>query len=172
MLRRWRVCSIWHKFFNWSKIVSTTPRLFNRYGGVLKIFIFNLGKTYIIILIALGVSSTSKFSLRTLTEVTTDGVASLMVGENDVDKCIMKSTSSLLGCKIDKSLTVAQASMAFINQIDTAENPNLAAQVERAKLFADAGVIGRILKRILLVFKQFKLTNVRRFNSGILYNKK
>ena len=108
----------------------------------LKTFIFNLGKTYIIILVALGVSSTSEFSLRTLTEVTTDGVASLMVGENDVGECIMKSTSSLLGCKIDKSLTVAQASMAFINQIDTAENPNLAAQVERAKLFAGAGAAG------------------------------
>ena len=101
-----------------------------------------MGKTYIIILVALGVSSTSEFSLRTLTEVTTDGVASLMVGGNDVGECIMKSTSSLLGCKIDKSLTVAQASMAFINQIDTAENPNLAAQVERAKLFAGAGAAG------------------------------
>ena len=101
-----------------------------------------MGKTYIIILVALGVSSTSEFSLRTLTEVTTDGVASLMVGENDVGECIMKSTSSLLGCKIDKSLTVAQASMAFINQIDTAENPNIAAQVERAKLFAGAGAAG------------------------------
>ena len=108
----------------------------------LKTFIFNLGKTYIIILVALGVSSTSEFSLRTLTEVTTDGVASLMVGENDVGECIMKSTSSLLCCKIDKSLTVAQASMAFINQIDTAENPNIAAQVERAKLFAGAGAAG------------------------------
>ena len=108
----------------------------------LKTFIFNLGKTYIIILVALGVSSTSEFSLRTLTEVTTDGVASLMVGENDVGECIMKSTSSLLGCKIDKSLTVAQASMAFINQIDTADNPNVAAQVERAKLFAGAGAAG------------------------------
>ena len=108
----------------------------------LKTFIFNLGKTYIIILVALGVSSTSEFSLRTLTEVTTDGVASLMVGENDVGECIMKSTSSILGCKIDKSLTVAQASMAFINQIDTADNPNVAAQVERAKLFAGAGAAG------------------------------
>ena len=62
-----------------------------------------------------------------------------MVGENDVGECIMKSTSSILGCKIDKSLTVAQASMAFVNQIDTADNPNVAAQVERAKLFAGAG---------------------------------
>ena len=108
----------------------------------LKTFIFNLGKTYIIILVALGVSSTSEFSLRTLTEVTTDGVASLMVGENDVGECIMKSTSSILGCKIDKSLMVAQTSMAFINQIDTADNPNVAAQVERAKLFAGAGAAG------------------------------
>ena len=108
----------------------------------LKTFIFNLGKTYIIILVALGVSSTSEFSLRTLTEVTTDGVASLMVGENDVGECVMKSTSSILGCKIDKSLMVAQTSMAFINQIDTADNPNVAAQVERAKLFAGAGAAG------------------------------
>ena len=108
----------------------------------LKAFIFNLGKTYIIILVALGVSSTSEFSLRTLTEVTTDGIASLMTGNSDVSECTLKSTSSLMGCKIDKSLTVAQASMAFINQIDTADNPNIAAQVERAKLFAGAGAAG------------------------------
>ena len=108
----------------------------------LKAFIFNLGKTYIIILVALGVSSTSEFSLRTLTEITTDGIASLMTGNSDVSECTLKSTSSLMGCKIDKSLTVAQASMAFINQIDTADNPNIAAQVERAKLFAGAGAAG------------------------------
>ena len=90
-------------------------------------------------MVALGVSSTSEFSLRTLTEVTTDGVASLMVGENDVGECIMKSTSSLLGCKIDKSLTVAQASMAFINQIDTAENPNVAAQVDELNCLLGLG---------------------------------
>ena len=62
-----------------------------------------------------------------------------MTGNSDVSECTLKSTSSLMGCKIDKSLTVAQASMAFINQIDTADNPNIAAQVERAKLFAGAG---------------------------------
>ena len=32
--------------------------------------------------------------------------------------------------------------MAFINQIDTADNPNIADQVERAKLFAGAGAAG------------------------------
>ena len=93
-------------------------------------------------MVALGVPSTSEFSLRTLTEVTTDGIASLMTGNSDVSECTLKSTSSLMGCKIDKSLTVAQASMAFINQIDTADNPNIAAQVERAKLFAGAGAAG------------------------------
>ena len=65
-----------------------------------------------------------------------------MTGNSDVSECTLKSTSSLMGCKIDKSLTVAQASMAFINQIDTADNPNIAAQVERAKLFAGAGAAG------------------------------
>ena len=36
----------------------------------LKAFVFNVGKTYIIILVALGVSSTSEFALRNLTKVT------------------------------------------------------------------------------------------------------
>ena len=114
----------------------------------LKTFVFNVGKTYIIILVALGVSSTSEFALRKLTEVTTDGVASLMLGENeeetskDMSKCLTKATNSVLGCQIDQNLITAQAVMAFINQIDTADNARLADQVEQAKLFAGVGAAG------------------------------
>ena len=109
----------------------------------LKAFVFNVGKTYIIILVALGVSSTSEFALRNLTKVTTDGVASLMMGENEnsdeISKCLMKATSSILGCQIDQNLITAQAVMAFINQIDTADNARLSEQVEQAKWFAGVG---------------------------------
>ncbi|MFC2568313.1 MAG: type IV secretion system protein [Haemophilus parainfluenzae] len=112
----------------------------------LKAFVFNVGKTYIIILVALGVSSTSEFALRNLTKVTTDGVASLMMGENEnsdeISKCLMKATSSILGCQIDQNLITAQAVMAFINQIDTADNARLSEQVEQAKLFAGVGTAG------------------------------
>ena len=114
----------------------------------LKTFVFNVGKTYIIILVALGVSSTSEFALRKLTEVTTDGVASMMLGENeeetskDMSECLTKATNSVLGCQIDQNLITAQAVMAFINQIDTADNARLADQVEQAKLFAGVGAAG------------------------------
>lgn len=109
----------------------------------LKTFVFNIGKTYIIILVALGVSSTSEFAVRELTEVTTDGVASLMMDKDiDISKCTIKASSSVLGCQIDKNLITAQALMAFINQVDTANDVHLAGQVERAKLFAGAGAAG------------------------------
>ena len=116
----------------------------------LKAFVFNVGKTYIIILVALGVSSTSEFALRNLTKVTTDGVASLMMGDNEdsdgysdeISKCLMKANSSVLGCQIDRNLITAQAVMAFVNQIDTADNARLSEQVEQAKLFAGVGTAG------------------------------
>lgn len=109
----------------------------------LKTFVFNIGKTYIIILFALGVSSTSEFAVRELTEVTTDGVASLMMDKDiDISKCTIKASSSVLGCQIDKNLITAQALMAFINQVDTANDVHSAEQVERAKLFAGAGAAG------------------------------
>jgi|GEM_PF-584242 virB6 protein len=109
----------------------------------LKTFVFNIGKTYIIILFALGVSSTSEFAVRELTDVTTDGVASLMMDKDiDISKCTIKASSSVLGCQIDKNLLTAQALMAFINQVDTANDVHSAGQVERAKLFAGAGAAG------------------------------
>ena len=109
----------------------------------LKTFVFNIGKTYIIILVALGVSSTGEFAVRELTEVTTDGVASLMMDKDiDISKCTIKASSSVLGCQIDKNLITAQALMAFINQVDTANDVHSAEQVERAKLFAGAGAAG------------------------------
>lgn len=109
----------------------------------LKTFVFNIGKTYIIILFALGVSSTSEFAVRELTEVTTDGVASLMMDKDiDISKCTIKASSSVLGCQIDKNLITAQALMAFINQVDTTNDVHSAEQVERAKLFAGAGAAG------------------------------
>ena len=117
------------------------------------VFRLPFGKTYIIILFALGVSSTSEFAVRELTEVTTDGVASLMMDKDiDISKCTIKASSSVLGCQIDKNLITAQALMAFINQVDTANDVHSAEQVERAKLFAGAGAAGpRIVTGTMLI---------------------
>ncbi|WP_277074271.1 type IV secretion system protein [Simonsiella muelleri] len=109
----------------------------------LKAFVFNLGKSYFIILLALGVSSTSAFSLRTLTETLTNGVASIMSEEGEnINQCIVTTSGSLLGCKIDKNLSTTQAIMGFINQVDTANNPILEEKVEKAKMFAGIGSAG------------------------------
>ena len=109
----------------------------------LKAFVFNLGKSYFIILLALGVSPTSAFSLRTLTETLTNGVASIMSEEGEnINQCIVTTSGSLLGCKIDKNLSTTQAIMGFINQVDTANNPILEEKVEKAKMFAGIGSAG------------------------------
>ena len=66
----------------------------------------------------------------------------MMDKDIDISKCTIKASSSVLGCQIDKNLITAQALMAFINQVDTANDVHSAEQVERAKLFAGAGAAG------------------------------
>ncbi len=62
-------------------------------------------------------------------------------GEN-INQCIVTTSGSLLGCKIDKNLSTTQAIMGFINQVDTANNPILEEKVEKAKMFAGIGSAG------------------------------
>lgn len=109
----------------------------------LKGFIFNLGKSYVIILMALGVSSSSSFALRTLTETLNNGVSQIMLGnDSSGSKCLLTTTRDMLGCKIDKNLSVTQGVMGFMNQIDTADDPILEEKVDKAKLFAGIGTAG------------------------------
>ncbi len=109
----------------------------------LKGFIFSLGKSYVIILMALGVSSNSSFALRALTETLNNGVSQIMMGnDSSGSKCLLTTTSDMLGCKIDKNLSVTQGVMGFMNQIDTADDPVLEEKVDKAKLFAGIGTAG------------------------------
>lgn len=109
----------------------------------LKGFLFNLGKSYFIVLMALGVSSNSVFAVRSLTEQLTNGISSIMTENNqNIQKCILNSSGDMLGCKIDKNLATTQAVMGFINQVDTVDDPILEEKVEKAKLFAGIGTAG------------------------------
>lgn len=109
----------------------------------LKGFLFNLGKSYFIVLMALGVSSNSSFAVRSLTEQLTNGISSIMTESNqNISKCIISTSSDMLGCKIDKNLATTQAVMGFINQVDTVDDPILEGKVEKAKLFAGIGTAG------------------------------
>ena len=54
----------------------------------LKGFIFSLGKTYFIIMMALGVASSSSFALRTLTDTLSNGISEIMTDTNEYgSKC-------------------------------------------------------------------------------------
>lgn len=109
----------------------------------LKGFLFNLGKSYVIILMALGVSSSSAFALRTLTETLNNGISQIMMGsDSSGSKCLLTTTSDILGCKIDKNLSITQGVMGFMNQIDTADDPILEEKVDKAKMFAGIGTAG------------------------------
>ena len=109
----------------------------------LKGFIFSLGKTYFIIMMALGVASSSSFALRTLTDTLSNGISEIMTDTNEYgSKCLTNASGSFLGCKIDQNLTVAQGIMGFINTVDTVDDPVLERQVDKAKWFAGLGSSG------------------------------
>ncbi|MDO4640688.1 MAG: hypothetical protein Q4A84_03155 [Neisseria sp.] len=86
----------------------------------LKGFASNLGKTYFIVAMALGVASSSGFALRTLTDTLADGMSEIMRGDSKAGSaCLTKSTDSFVGCKIDQNLTITQSIIGLINKIKT-----------------------------------------------------
>ena len=134
----------------------------------LKAFVFNLGKSYFIILLALGVSSTSAFSLRTLTETLTNGVASIMSEEGEnINQCIVTTSGSLLGCKIDKNLSTTQAIMGFINQVDTANNPILVAMALFVG-FAPIFILCLLFKKTAPLFQKWLFFGLATIFSSVL----
>lgn len=109
----------------------------------LKGFLFNLGKSYLIILVALGVASNSQFAVRTLTDNLADAVSEIMTdSQSSGSACLTKNNPSFIGCKIDKNLTLTQSIMGYMNSIDTANNEILENKIEKAKWFAGAGSAG------------------------------
>ncbi|MDO4640693.1 MAG: type IV secretion system protein [Neisseria sp.] len=123
----------------------------------LKGFAFNLGKTYFIVAMALGVASSSGFALRTLTDTLADGMSEIMRGDSKAGSaCLTKSTDSFVGCKIDQNLTMTQSLMGLMNRIDTVEgDETIAQQINQAKWFAGVGSAGPgvVAGTMLIVFR-------------------
>lgn len=106
-------------------------------------FIFNLGKNYIVITIALGVSIGSNFSVRTLTDTLSNGVSQIMHGNNDFgSECLTEQTAFVTGCKIDLNLKTTQLVLSSLSAIDTADDDHLEDKLSQAKWFAGIGTAG------------------------------
>ena len=109
----------------------------------LKGFIFNLGKNYIVIAIALGVSLGSSFSVRVLTDNLANGISQVMHGSNDFgSECLTEQTSYITGCKIDLNLKTTQLVLSGLSAIDTADDDHLEDLLSEAKWFAGVGTAG------------------------------
>ena len=106
-------------------------------------FIFSLGKNYIVITIALGVSIGSNFSVRTLTDTLSNGVSQIMHGNNDFgSECLTEQTAFVTGCKIDLNLKTTQLVLSSLSAIDTADDDHLEDKLSQAKWFAGIGTAG------------------------------
>ncbi|WP_455028238.1 type IV secretion system protein [Neisseria sp.] len=109
----------------------------------LKGFIFNLGKNYVVIAIALGVSLGSGFSVRVLTDNLANGISQVMHGNNDFgSECLTEQTSYITGCKIDLNLKTTQLILSGLSAIDTADDDHLEDKLSEAKWFAGVGTAG------------------------------
>ena len=109
----------------------------------LKGFIFSLGKNYVVIAIALGVSLGSGFSVRVLTDNLANGISQVMHGNNDFgSECLTEQTSYITGCKIDLNLKTTQLVLSGLSAIDTADDDHLEDMLSEAKWFAGVGTAG------------------------------
>ena len=100
----------------------------------IKGFVFNLGKTYFIVAMALGVAAGGKFGVRTLTDTLSDGISQIMTGNSDVgSKCLTQDAQVIIGCKIDMNLTATQSMMGMLDGIDTADSDYLENKISEAR---------------------------------------
>lgn len=109
----------------------------------LKGFVYNLGKSYFIVAVALGVAAGSSFGVRVLTEDLTDGISQIMSGDSDLgSECLLDRSKAISGCKIDLNLKTTQTILSSLSAIDTAEDDYLEEKLGQAKLFAGIGTAG------------------------------
>ena len=108
-----------------------------------KDFVFKAVRAWIIIAFATGLAASMGFSIRATTTNLSDMISSTMTGSNDASKCTSTdSDKGFMGCKIDQNLIRAQASMAFVGQLDTGGDPVLEDKKSKASLMAAAGIGG------------------------------
>ena len=105
--------------------------------------VYGLGKTYLIVAVALGVAAGGDFSVRVLTDTLSDGISQIMTGDSDVgSKCLTQDSKSIIGCRIDQNLTATQSMMGILDGIDTADSEYLEGKVTQARWFVGVGTAG------------------------------
>ena len=127
----------------------------------IKGFVFNLGKNYLVILVALSFAAGGSFSVRAMTDKFTDNISEIMSGDAKAGSvCLTRTkgnvaTGNTLSCKIDRNLTATQAIMGVMNSIDTADDPVLEENIANAKWFAGIGSAGPsvVAGSMLIIFR-------------------
>ena len=110
-----------------------------------KDFVYKAVRAWIIIAFATGLAASMGFSIRAVTTDLTNLISESLTGEAAAGACTNSADNDkygLMGCKIDKNLARTQAAMAFVSQLDAANDPVLEDKKARASLFAGAGIGG------------------------------
>ena len=110
-----------------------------------KDFVFKAVRAWIIIAFATGLAASMGFSIRAVTTDLTNLISESLTGDAAAGACTNAADNDkygLMGCKIDKNLARTQAAMAFVSQLDAANDPVLEDKKARASLFAGAGIGG------------------------------
>ena len=107
------VLTLWIKLYGYQLVTGNSQ-------ASAKDFVFKAVRAWIIIAFATGLAASMGFSIRATTTNLSDMISSTMTGSNDASKCTSTdSDKGFMGCKIDQNLIRAQASMAFVGQLDT-----------------------------------------------------
>ena len=130
------VLTLWMKWYGYQMVMGNSQ-------ASAKDFVYKAVRAWIIIAFATGLAASMGFSIRATTTNLSDMISSTMTGSNDASKCTSTdSDKGFMGCKIDQNLIRAQASMAFVGQLDTGGDPVLEDKKSKASLMAAAGIGG------------------------------
>ena len=132
------VLTLWIKLYGYQMVMGNSQ-------ASAKDFVFKAVRAWIIIAFATGLAASMGFSIRAVTTDLTNLISESLTGDAAAGACTNSADNDkygLMGCKIDKNLARTQAAMAFVSQLDAANDPVLEDKKARASLFAGAGIGG------------------------------
>ena len=130
--------TLWIKLYGYQMVTGNSQ-------ASAKDFVYKAVRAWIIIAFATGLAASMGFSIRAVTTDLTNLISESLTGEAAAGACTNSADNDkygLMGCKIDKNLARTQAAMAFVSQLDAANDPVLEDKKARASLFAGAGIGG------------------------------
>ena len=130
--------TLWIKLYGYQMVMGNSQ-------ASAKDFVFKAVRAWIIIAFATGLAASMGFSIRAVTTDLTNLISESLTGDAAAGACTNSADNDkygLMGCKIDKNLARTQAAMAFVSQLDAANDPVLEDKKARASLFAGAGIGG------------------------------